>query len=141
MTREQQQVRFSAALIAIPFGVFFAAAAWAPLYEFWRFFFVIGHWPFHTPPEALDPTGRLMIAIIGGVGAGLGATIWAVATYVMPVAPREGRRAILIGAVTWFVTDSTFSIVAGSPMNAVVNIGLFAILVLPMLKGKNEQPA
>ncbi|MEL6689669.1 MAG: hypothetical protein AAFP28_05055 [Pseudomonadota bacterium] len=137
MTREQRILRLNAFIVSVPFGIFFAAAAWPPLYEVWRIFFAVAHWPFNAAPAELDATGRLLVAIGGGLGAGLGAMTWAVATYVLPVAPTAGRRVIWVSVLTWFVTDSTFSVVAGSPMNALINVGLMAMLVLPTL----NQPA
>ena len=139
MTREQRILRLNAFIVSVPFGIFFAAAAWPPLYEVWRLFFTVAHWPFNAAPAELDATARLLIAIGGGLGAGLGAMTWAVATYVLPVAPAAGRRLIWMSALTWFATDSTFSVVAGSPMNVLINVVLMAMLVLPTVKKPTDE--
>ncbi|MEL6610003.1 MAG: hypothetical protein AAFO93_13935 [Pseudomonadota bacterium] len=141
MTREQRLLRFNAFLITIPFGILFAAGAWPPIYDLLRFFFVFVHWPFNPAPEVLEPTARLLIAIGGGVAAGLGAATWMVATHVLPVAPEAGRRVLFAAGGTWFVTDSTFSVVAGSPMNVVPNVVLLAMLVGPSLMAAREDRA
>ena len=137
MTREQRILRNNA-LIIIGFGVAFAAAAWTPIYQLISFFFDIAHWPLHSAPEALDPTGRLMIAISGGLTVGMGAMVWAVATDVLPVVPVAGRRVIRLAAFSWFAVDSTFSVVAGSPFNVVLNLSFLGMMVWPLQK---EGPA
>ena len=138
MTREQKILRLNAALIALPFGILFSAAALPAVYDAWSIFFNVVHWPFHSAPEALDPTGRLLIAISGGLAAGMGAVVWTVSTHVLPVAPEAGRAVIRNMALTWFVVDSTFSVVAGSPMNVVANLILLAMLILPIMRTRPD---
>jgi len=131
MTRKQKVLRINAEIIMI-FGVLFALAAIPWVYSWISFFFDIAHWPFNSAPEALDPTGRLMIAISGGLTVGLGAMVWTVATEVLPVAPKEGRKVVLYAAIGWFVTDSTFSVVAGSPLNVLLNLSFLLMMVMPL---------
>ena len=138
MTREQKVLRINAEII-IGFGVLFALAAIPAVYAWIAVFFDVAHFPFHSAPESLDPTGRLMIAISGGLTVGLGAMVWTVATEVLPVAPAQGRKVILYSAVGWFITDSTFSVVAGSPFNVVLNLSFLLLMVLPLQrKGSTE---
>lgn len=131
MTREQKILRINAEII-IGFGVLFALAAIPAVYTWVSIFFDIAHFPFHAAAAALDPTGRLMIAISGGLTVGLGVMVWTVATEVLPVAPVQGRKVILYSSVGWFVTDSTFSVVAGSPFNVVLNLSFLLMMVLPL---------
>ncbi len=138
MTREQKILRINADII-IGFGMLFALAAIPTVYDWLAVFFDVAHWPFNNAPDQLDPTGRLMIAISGGLTVGLGVMVWAVATEVMPVAPLQGRKVILYSAIGWYVTDSTFSVVAGSPANVVLNLSFLLMMVLPLQrKGSAE---
>ena len=136
MTREQKRLRVNG-LIVLVSGVALAITAWSPLYPLAKVFLTLAHWPFFDAPEVMDPTGRLMLAIGGGLTAGLGAMMWSVGTQVMPVAPAQGRRVVLNTAVVWFVTDSTFSIVAGSGFNAVLTL-IFLALMLGALDWKQR---
>jgi len=128
MTKEQKRLRVNGIIVAV-LGVGLAMATWTPLYPLAQIFLNLAHWPYFEPPTVLDPTGRLMLAIGGGLTAGIGAMMWTVGTEVMPLAPRAGRRVVLISAVVWFVTDSTFSIVAGSPFNAALNLIFLALML------------
>ncbi len=139
MTKEQKRLRMNGVIVAV-LGVALALAVMAPVYPLGKLFLNLAHWPFNTAPDALDATGRLMLAIGGGLTAGIGAMMWAVGTEVMPVAPEAGRRVVLYTAVSWFVVDSTFSIVAGSPFNAVLNL-IFLALMLGALNFKNSTVA
>ena len=131
MTREQRVLRLNAEII-IGFGVLFALAAVPTVYSWVAIFFDVAHFPFNMAPEALDPTGRLMIAISGGLTVGLGVMVWTVATEVIPVAAPQGRKVVLYSAVGWFITDSTFSVVAGSPLNVILNLSFLLMMVMPL---------
>lgn len=133
MTREQKVLRINAEIL-MGLGLIFAAGAIPAVYAWLSIFFTAAHFPFYPAPDTLDPTGRLMMAISGGLTVGLGAMVWTVATEVLPVAPKEGRRVILFATGAWFVTDSTFSIVAGSPMNAFLNLSFVALMLWPSIK-------
>ena len=135
MTREQRILILNSEII-MGFGLIFAIAAWAPVYPFVAFFFDVAHWPFHAAPDALGPSERLMIAISGGLTVGLGAMIFGLAREVLPVAPVEARRVIRWGAWGWFAVDSTFSVVAGSPFNVVLNLSFLAMMVVPLGAGR-----
>lgn len=131
MTKEQRRLRINGIIVAA-LGFALATAAWTPLYPLAKIFLNLAHWPFFGAPATLDPTGRLMLAIGGGLTAGIGAMMWTVGTEVMPVAPRAGRKVILYSSLTWFVTDSTFSVVAGSPLNAALNLVFLALMLVPL---------
>ena len=136
MTKEQKTMRINGVIIAVV-GFALAVASWLPAYPLAELFLNLAHWPFSSAPETADPTVRLLLAIGGGLTAGIGAMIWAVGTEVMPVAPRAGRKVVLYTALTWFVVDSTFSVVAGSPFNAVLNL-VFLVMMLGSLNFKER---
>ena len=131
MTKEQKSLRINGIIVAV-LGLALAAAAWTPLYPLAKLFLNLAHWPFSTATVVSDPTIRVTLAIGGGLTAGIGAMIWTVGTEVMPVAPQAGRKVVLHAAVTWFAIDSTFSVVAGSPFNAVLNLIFLALMLGPL---------
>ena len=139
MTKEQKRLRLNGIIIAVT-GILFAVAVLTPIYPLGRLFLSLAHWPFFEAPAMLDPTGRLMLAISGGLTAGVGVMMWTVGTEVMPVAPIAGRRVVLNFAVSWFITDSLFSVLAGSPFNAALNL-IFLALMLGALDFKASDAA
>lgn len=66
---------------------------------------------------------RLLFGILGGVTVGWGVVFWMLAI------GRDARTAILWGGGVWFVVDSTASVLAGGPMNAVYNTGFLALFL------------
>lgn len=131
MTREQKSHRVTGALF-IAFGCVFAAGAWPPLYPLVSLYVDLAHWPFNRAPEVADPTIRLLLAVTGGVTAGLGATIWTASGQLMTDHPQAARHVIRNTALVWFVVDSAFSLVAGAPMNAALNLVFLAAVLWPM---------
>ena len=128
MTKEQKKLRLNGIIIAIT-GLAFAAAAWMPLYPLAQIFFNLAHWPFSDAPAVSDPTVRLTVAIGGGLTTGIGVMMWTVGTEVMPLAPDAGRKVVLYSATSWFIVDSTFSVVAGSPFNGALNLIFLALML------------
>lgn len=139
MTKEQKKMRTNGIIVAA-LGLALAAAAWTPLYPLAKLFLNLAHWPFSNAPDIAGPTDRLLFAISGGLTAGIGAMMWTVGNEVMPEAPQAGRKVIMYSALSWFAVDSTFSVVAGSPTNAVLNL-IFLALMLGSLDFKARQVA
>ena len=139
MTREQKRMRINGVIIAIS-GFALAIAVWTPLYPLAQLFLTLAHWPFFQAPAEIDATGRLMLAIGGGLTFGFGVMMWTVGTEVMPVAPTAGRHVVLYSSAAWFITDSAFSVVAGSPFNAVLNV-IFLALMMGSLDYKAQHVA
>ncbi len=115
------RLRIVAGLLLL-FGVAFIAAAPAATSGVLRLFVDLGFWPLDGA-QSLNGSARLLAAIGGGVMAGWGAMLWALA----------GRatlpRALFIGATVWFVLDGVGSILSGGWFNAVLNAGLYVILL------------
>lgn len=89
-------------------------------------------WPFDGV-QTLDATEtRLVSAIGGGVMIGWGVAIWILANEGFKQAPELSRKIILASVSIWFVADSTASIAAGVPLNALSNTVYLAIFVLPL---------
>jgi hypothetical protein len=83
-----------------------------------------------------DPALRFSLAVMGAVSIGWGVTFYGT----MQVAFRGGENAPslwrwLVGSVlTWFVIDTALSVATGFALNAVPNILLLSLLLIPVLK-------
>lgn len=128
MTKEQKRLRLNGGIL-VATGIALALTVWAPFYPVAKLFLSVAHWPFFSAPDVAEPTARLLLAISGGLTAGIGAMMWAIGTEVMPVAPVAGRRVVMMTALAWFATDSLFSVLAGSPFNVVLNVAFLAMML------------
>jgi hypothetical protein len=50
----------------------------------------------------------------------------------MPRDPALARRLILLGIGGWYVVDSSMSIAAGAPLNALFNTGFLLLFYVPV---------
>jgi len=132
MTSEQRTLRRNAVLVG-GFGLALAATMAPPLFPLAKVFLTMAHWPFHPAPDAAESTLRLMFAISGGLTVGLAAMMWVVASDVLLAAPQAGRKVVITAALAWFCTDSLFSVLAGAPTNAALNV-VFLVLMLGAVK-------
>lgn len=76
----------------------------------------------------MDAAARLGAALFGALTFGWGVTLYALG--------RGGRlpRAVLLGAVSWFVVDSSASVVLGYAWNTVSN-AVFLLAIVGLLRG------
>lgn len=88
-------------------------------------------YPLDGKQTMADPSVRLFSAIGGGVMAGWGMAIWMVVTRLGSREPDLARELILVGLWTWFVVDSSGSILSGAHWNAVANVGFLLIFLIP----------
>ena len=125
-------------LITAGFGVLFALAVIPALHNVLWLFLQLAYWPMtEVPREIVAPVG-VTVAISGGLTVGIGAAMWALGRHVAPIAPDAARSCTLILGWSWFCVDSTASILAGAPFNAVLNL-IFLGLILQAAYAK--QPA
>lgn len=122
----------AAAVVSIVFGPLTAIAAHPAFQAPTVFLADLIFWPVDGLQTGDDPTARLMFAIGGGVFAAWGVCLWFLATEGMVCVPDLARRIILAGAWTWFVIDSTGSVLAGAPWNVAGNVALLAMYTLPL---------
>lgn len=128
MTHQQIALRRSGiGLIVV--GVFFALAALPPLHAVARIFLQVAYWPMQSVPAELNVPTPLLIAITGGLTAGLGGMMWALGTYVAPVSAEAAAKVTRMAAWTWFVTDSTASVLVGAPFNVVLNLSFLGLML------------
>jgi hypothetical protein len=84
-------------------------------------------------PSSFEPTNiRLLSAVTGGFLLGWGVMIWCLSEWLYPVAPEATRRTVLVSVLSWFVLDSTGSILSGHPSNAVFNGVVLLLAVGPL---------
>ena len=129
----------AAAAITMGFGLIFAVAAIPALNMPTDFMLNLVVPPHDGALEA--STTRLLAAICGGVLPGWGFMAWLIASEVLPANPLLARRLILPSIALWFVIDSSMSIAAGAPLNAVLNLSFLALFSLPVLRLDPESTA
>jgi hypothetical protein len=84
-------------------------------------------------PSSFEPANiRLLSAVTGGFLLGWGVMIWCLSEWLHPVAPEATRRTVLVSLVSWFVLDSTGSIVSGHSSNAAFNVVVLLLAVGPL---------
>lgn len=129
MTKQQSAMRRSG-IAMIVIGVLFAVAALPALHPVVKIFLQLAYWPMHSiPPDLLVPV-PLLVAITGGLTAGLGGMLWSLGAYVAPVSPMVAARVTQIAAWSWFCTDSMASVLVGAPFNVVLNLSFLLLMLL-----------
>lgn len=121
-----------AALMIGP-GLIMVAGLGTPLLWVTELFLDLAILPLDGANRIDTTTARLLDAILGGVLVGFGLLIWQVAGRVYATDPALGRSLIVPAIAAWFVVDSTGSVLAGAPFNAVLNLGILALLLGPLL--------
>lgn len=122
----------AASLFTLIFGLLIAAAALPAAQAFLWMFIDIVFWPLDGAQTLAASESRLLSAISGGVLAGWGATLWLLVRRLFVREPALVKSIILTGAITWFVIDSTGSVAAGAPLNAVLNIASLLLFLIPL---------
>ncbi|MEZ5460296.1 hypothetical protein [Dokdonella sp.] len=130
-------------VFTIGFGLLMVAAATPALSAPVAFMLDLVFAPLDGGQGLTDPSARLLSAIGGGVMAGWGVSIWLVLTRLAAREPELARVLILGGLCTWFVVDSSGSMLAGAPWNVAGNIGFLLIFLIPalQLREANERTA
>jgi len=129
MTDQQTSMK-RAALATIVVGLIFAASALPVLHPAVHLFLQIAYWPLHDVPSDLGVPAPLLVAISGGLMTGLGGMLWALGRYVSPISQDAAARVTRIAAWSWFCTDSIMSMLAGAPMNVVINAAFLALMLV-----------
>ena len=96
-------------------------------------------WPPDGAQSLVALETRLLAAIGGGVMLGWGATLWLLVRLLFAREPAAVKTIIMTGITVWFVTDSAASILAGAPVNAVLNVVFLLLFALP-LRGTVQIP-
>lgn len=123
-----------ASIIVIGFGILIALAALPATAGVTVFLADIIVWPFDGAQSFAAQETRLMSAIGGGVMAGWGALLWLVSAHGFQADPAFARKAILTSVITWFLADSTASVLAGAPLNALFNVPFLLAFTMPIMR-------
>lgn len=140
MTQQQLSMR-RAGWVLMSTGVVFALAALPVFHPLVKVFLQIAYWPFHSLPSNLTVPVPLLVAITGGLTAGLGGMLWALGTYVAGAAPDGAAKVAQITAWVWFCTDSTASVLVAAPFNVVLNLPFLALMLISIRVPKSETKA
>ena len=125
----QAWVKAASAIVA-GIGLLIAVAAWPPLAGPVVFLADLMIWPLDGAQSLAAPETRLFMAIAGGLMVGWGVTLWKLAVYLMPIDAAAVRQITMTGLYCWFAVDSIGSIMAGVPLNAVVNVSFVVLFLL-----------
>ena len=98
-------------------------------------------WPVDGAPASTAPEIRLLWGILAGLLCGWGLLLWQIATRLVPRDPELARSLILTSIVTWFVIDSAGSVLAGAPVNALLNVGFLLLFIVPLSRGRQTRQA
>ena len=96
------------------------------------------NWPIDGNPGALNPAAKFMSAIGGGVLVGLGVLNWLLVAPAIEAGDRRILNAALASVFSWFVVDSTGSVLSGNAPNAFFNLVILALYVLPVLAARRS---
>ncbi|MDJ0907334.1 MAG: hypothetical protein QNI96_15055 [Woeseiaceae bacterium] len=118
--------------ITIGFGLLLAAAAIPALNGPAGFLLDLIYLPVNGAETVDMPAARILNAITGGLMTGLGIITFLIANELMPRDPALARRLILFGIGGWYVVDSSMSIAAGAPLNALFNTGFLLLFYVPV---------
>ncbi len=89
-------------------------------------------WPLDGATTYTSPDTRFLSALTGGFLLGWGVMIWCLSLWVYDAAPEGVRRAVLTGALAWFVLDSAGSVASGNASNALFNVAVLLLAVGPL---------
>lgn len=133
MTTEQKAIRFAAAVTLIGFGPVAVLSAIPSLSGPMAAVFDAVFWPIDGGETIAAKETRLLLAILGGITAGWGLMIWQLAGAPMTRDPESIRPILLNGIILWFLLDSAGSVLVGAPLNAVANVIIAAMFLVPIL--------
>lgn len=91
-------------------------------------------WPVDGTQVTTAAETRLISGISGGVMFGWGILMWLIADKLFKREPEISRSIILTSIGTWFVIDSTASVIAGAPLNALLNCSFLFLYFVPLMR-------
>ncbi len=121
-----------AARFVMGVGVVFALFVILRLDPALELFMTLGFWP-GAATETLSREALLAAGIAGGVLAGWGATLSALARHLGEAGLRLLSRPLLLAVILWFVLDGAASVVSGAPFNILLNLPYLLLLGGPLL--------
>lgn len=135
MFRTQQAHRnwlIVTAIVIGSFGPIFALGSAESTSELARWSLDLLSWPLDGAQSYAAPTTRFLSALTGGFLFEWGVMVWCLRQWVFDAAPDGVRKAVLAGAIAWFVLDSAGSWVSGNVSNVLFNVFVLLAVVGPM---------
>lgn len=120
------------AFVIYSFGPIAALASIESLSEPARLALDFLSWPVDGAQTYSGPTMHFLSALTGGFLFGWGMMILGMRRWLYDIAPEGVRRALLLGALSWFFLDSAGSIASGNASNAFFNVIVLLLIVGPM---------
>lgn len=128
-----------AAAATMMFGLaFFLALLLPPVHALVYLLFDAVVWPIDAAQDLSAAESRALLAVAGGLMAGWGLMCWQVTTRVYVAQPKLGRRILGTSVLTWFVIDSTGSLLVGVPGNVLLNIGFALMFLIPLWRYRGD---
>lgn len=124
-------LRITALVIGV-FGPVFTLGTLAATAEPARWTLDLLNWPLDGLQQYDTPTIHFLSALTGGFLVGWGVMVWCLQAWVYDHAPESVRRTVVTGVLAWFVFDSTGSILAGAPSNALINVLVLLLAIGPL---------
>ena len=122
------------------FSLIWVLTAFAPIDRPARLLIDILDWPLDGLPAEPSGEARWMGAIGAGLTCGLGLMFVLIFAPIIrmndPVTGGIVRKGALIGVIAWYVVDSSGSVAAGVPSNAVFNAVFLLLIVVPLYRVK-----
>lgn len=120
------------AIVIGSFGPIFFLGTMTSTLEPARFTLDLLSWPIDGATTYASPDTRFLSALTGGFLMGWGVMVWCLSSWVYDKAPEAVRKTVLVGVLSWFVLDSSGSIVSGNASNAFFNIFVLMLAVGPL---------
>ena len=114
-------------------GVMFAASAVRGLDAPTRLFYDAVSWPIDGQSTWTENV-RFSASIIGALTIGWALTLIPLVKLAHASQGPNVWRALSFAVVAWYIVDSTVSVLAGVPGNAVSNTGFLLLFLVPILK-------
>jgi hypothetical protein len=123
----------TAAIISAGFGLAMVFTLMIGFHAGMAFFIDLAHLPLDGGQDFASDSELLLGAISGGLLTGFGVMAWQVIDKVFDTDPKTGSTILTYGIVTWFVVDSTGSVLAGAWFNVILNAGFLALFMVPIM--------
>lgn len=128
-------LKFGSALV-VGFGILIALAAHPGTAGPARFLLDLIIWPIDGVGNTSAPEMRLLSAVSGGVMVGWGILLWQISTRLYAKDPELAKSLILTSIAAWFIVDSSASLLAGVPLNALLNTSFLVVFGWPLLRAQ-----
>lgn len=125
--------------VVVFFGLLTAISAFPALNGIYAFFAHLVIWPADDLFQPFYAETRLTQAIMGGIFTGFGVMWYLAGGALFQKAPDETLKLLFWGATTWFVTDSTASVLAGAAGNVPPNVGFYVLLLWSLKAPKSVE--